>query len=73
VGAIAALGGATWWVVSLPFRLVFWTIALLGRVTGVMVGFVLMVLGMFLLAGPLSLIGIPLFVLGLVLTLRCLE
>jgi hypothetical protein len=64
--------GAAWFVASLPFRLVFWTIAWLGRLTGVMLGFVLMVLGMAFLAGPLFIVGIPLFIIGLVLTLRCL-
>jgi hypothetical protein len=68
-----ALLGALWFVVALPFRLVFWTIAWLGRLTGVVLGFVLMVVGMALLAGPLFILGIPLFVIGLVLTLRCLE
>jgi hypothetical protein len=70
---VLALLAAIWFIVTLPFRLVFWVIALLGRVTGILVGFSLMVGGMFFLAGPLFLIGIPLFVIGLVLTLRCLE
>jgi hypothetical protein len=71
--AIAAVFSGLWFVVTLPFRLVFWMIALLGRLTGVVLGFLLMVLGMALLAGPLFIVGIPLFVIGLVLTLRCLE
>jgi len=62
-----------WFVVSLPFRLFFWTIAWLGRLTAVMLGFTLMVVGMALWASPLFFIGIPLFLIGLVLTLRCLE
>jgi hypothetical protein len=68
-----ALLGAIWFLVTLPLRLVFWTIALLGRVAGVIIGFVLMVVGMALLAGPLFILGIPLFILGLVLMLRSLE
>jgi hypothetical protein len=72
VRLLVSLLGAVWFLIALPFRLVFWTIAWLGRLTGVAVGFLLMVTGMFLLAGPLFIIGIPLFVLGLVLTLRCL-
>lgn len=71
--ALLAILGAAWFLVTLPFRLVFWLIALLGRITGIVVGFSLMVAGMFFLAGPLFLIGIPLFAIGLVLTLRCLE
>jgi hypothetical protein len=64
---------AVWFIATLPFRLVFWIIALLGRIAGIVLGFSLMVGGMFFLAGPLFLIGIPLFIIGLVLTLRCLE
>jgi hypothetical protein len=70
---VVALLGALWFVVALPFRLVYWIIALLGRLTGVVLGFVLMVVGMALLAGPFFIVGVPLFVIGLVLTLRCLE
>ncbi len=70
--SVVALLGAAWFLVALPFRLVFWLIALLGRITGVVIGFSLMVAGMFFLAGPFFLIGIPLFLVGLVLTLRCL-
>lgn len=62
-----------WFIVTLPIRLVFWTLALLGRITGIVIGFSLMVVGMFFLAGPFFLIGIPLFFLGIVLTLRCLD
>jgi hypothetical protein len=73
IGAIVGLFRAIWFVVTLPFRLVFNTIALLGRLTGLVLGFTLMVVGTAFLAGPLFLIGIPLLVIGLVLTLRCLE
>ncbi len=64
---------ALWFIVTLPIRLVFWTLALLGRITGIVIGFSLMVIGMFFLAGPFFLIGIPLFLVGIVLTLRCLD
>ena len=67
------LFAAAWFVATLPLRLVFWLIAWLGRLTGIAIGFTLMVAGMFFLAGPFFLIGIPLFLIGLVLTLRCLE
>jgi hypothetical protein len=69
---LVGLLGAAWFAIALPFRLVFGAIAWLGRLAGVAVGFVLMVAGMFLLAGPLVIVGIPLFLIGLVLTLRCL-
>jgi hypothetical protein len=64
---------AVWFVVTLPIRLVFGILALLGRLAGIAVGFLLMVVGMFFLAGPFFLIGIPLFLVGIVLTLRCLD
>ncbi len=72
-GIVVTLLSAIWFTIILPFRLVFWLIALLGRVTGVILGFLLMVVGMALWASPLFIVGIPLFVIGLVLTLRCLE
>jgi hypothetical protein len=71
--AVLGLFASVWFLATLPFRLVFWLIAFLGRLTGIAVGFALMVAGMFFLAGPLFLIGIPLFLVGLVLTLRCLD
>jgi hypothetical protein len=70
---VVTLLSITWFAISLPFRLVFRLIALLGRLTGIILGFLLMVVGMALWASPLFVVGIPLFVIGLVLTLRCLE
>jgi hypothetical protein len=64
---------ALWFLVTLPFRLLFWGIAWLGRLTAVVLGFSLMVVGVALWAGPLFFLGIPLFLVGLVLTLRCLD
>jgi hypothetical protein len=64
---------AVWFTATLPFRLAFWIIAWLGRLTAVFLGFSLMVLGIALWAGPLFFVGIPLFVVGLVLMLRCLD
>jgi hypothetical protein len=61
-----------WFLITLPFRLVIGIISLLGRLTGIILGFALMVVGMALWAGPFFIIGIPLFIIGLVLTLRCL-
>ncbi len=66
------LFGAAWSILTFPFRLVFGAIALLGRLTGVAVGFTLMVVGMALGAGPFFLIGIPIFLVGLLLTMRSL-
>jgi hypothetical protein len=61
-----------WYLVTLPFRLVIGIIEWLGRLTGVILGFSLMVVGVAFWAGPLFFIGIPLFIIGLLLTLRCL-
>ena len=69
---VSMLAGV-WFIVTLPFRLVFWMIAWAGRVAAVFLGFSLMVVGIALWAGPLFFIGIPLFLVGLVLTLRCLD
>jgi hypothetical protein len=69
---VLALLAAAWWLATLPFRLVFWTIAWVGRLAGIAIGFAMMVAGMFFLAGPFFLVGVPLFLIGLVLTLRCL-
>jgi hypothetical protein len=63
---------AFWYLITLPFRVLIWVIGLLGRLTGLVVGFSLMVVGMALWAGPLFIIGIPVFIIGLLLTLRCL-
>ncbi len=71
-GTIGFLFTAVWWVVTLPFRLVFGALSLMGRMVGVAVGFSLMVVGVALGAGPFFLIGIPMFLVGLLLTLRCL-
>jgi hypothetical protein len=65
--------GIFWFIITLPFRLIFGAIAWLGRWTAVMLGFSFMVIGMALWAGPLFFLGIPLFLLGLVLMLRCLD
>jgi hypothetical protein len=70
---LVALVGSLWFLITLPFRLVFWVIAWLGRLTGAALGFSFMVVGIALMAGPLYIIGIPLFLVGLVVTLRCLE
>jgi hypothetical protein len=72
-GFAVSLLSTVWFLVGLPFRLTFSLIALLGRLTGVILGFLLMVVGMALWASPLFIVGIPLFVVGLVVTLRCLE
>jgi hypothetical protein len=68
MGIVAAL----WYLITLPLRLLIGIIGILGRLTGIILGFSLMVVGMALWAGPLFILGIPLFIIGLLLTLRCL-
>ncbi len=63
---------AIWAVITLPFRLLGWGVELLGRLAGLVVGFGLMVVGVALLAGAYYVIGIPVFLVGLVLMLRAL-
>jgi hypothetical protein len=65
--------GALWWVITLPIRLLFRVVELLGRLTAFVLGFVMMVVGVALGASPLFFVGIPMFVVGLLITLRALE
>jgi len=62
-----------WLLITLPFRLIFRLIAWLGRLTAMLLGFVLMVVGIALWAGPLFFVGIPVFIIGLFVTLRCFD
>lgn len=61
---------AIWWILTSPFRLVGWTVAMLGRLTSGTFGFALMVLGVALVAGAYFPAGIALFLVGLFFTLR---
>ena len=63
---------ALWMLITLPFRLVAGAIRLLGRMTALVIGFGLMVVGVGLGAGTLWLLGVPVFLVGLLLTLRSL-
>jgi len=64
--------GMIWSIVTLPIRVLAWLADFLGRLTGLGIGFALMVVGVALGAGPSLAVGLPLFVLGLLLTLRSL-
>ena len=68
--AFDLLFGTIWIILTLPFRLVFGIVGLLGRITGLVVGFSMMVAGAALSAGPLAILGIPLFVVGLLVAMR---
>jgi len=61
-----------WSVLTFPFRLIAWVVELIGRSMGVALGFVLMVVGVAICSGSLLILGIPVFVIGLLVTLRCL-
>ena len=64
--------GSLWSLVTLPFRLIGMAVEWGGRLVGASAGFALMVAGMALCAGSLVILGVPVFVIGLVLTLRSL-
>lgn len=64
---------AIWTILTLPFRLIGWAIETLGRITTMAIGFVLMVLGIALSASLLFPLGIPLFLIGLILAVRATE
>ncbi len=72
VSGFELLWTAIWFVLTLPFRIVFGIFSILGRIAALVVGFAIMVLGAALLPGPFVLIGLPLFALGLLLALRSL-
>lgn len=65
--------GTLWSVVLLPFRLLIGAVELFGRLVALALGFVLMVIGVAVCAGPLVIVGIPLFVVGLIITMRALD
>jgi hypothetical protein len=64
--------GVIWNILTLPIRIVVWVLDFLSRATGLVLGFALMVLGVAIGAGPSLILGVPVFVVGLLLTLRCL-
>jgi hypothetical protein len=76
-GAVDLLGliimlGVIWNILTLPLRLIVWVLDFLSRATGLVIGFALMVLGVALGAGPSLILGVPVFLVGLLLTLRSL-
>lgn len=61
-----------WSLVAFPFRLLALAVEFLGRFAALALGFTLMVAGGAISAGSLYVIGLPIFLLGLLLTLRAL-
>jgi hypothetical protein len=64
--------GALWTILTLPIRIIVWVLDFLCRATGLAIGFALMVLGVVVVAGPSLILGAPIFLIGLVLTLKSL-
>jgi hypothetical protein len=64
--------GVLWGILTFPFRLIGWAIDLLGRLIAVLLGFALMVVGVALCAASYLAVGIPTFLIGLILALRSL-
>jgi hypothetical protein len=63
---------ALWSILTFPFRLVGWVVAILGRAVGLVLGFLFMMVGIALWANTWIPVGVPLFIIGLLLTLRSL-
>ncbi len=61
-----------WSILTLPFRLIGGLVATFGRLLGGLSGFVLMVVGVAFCSSAIYILGLPLFVVGLVLTLKSL-
>jgi hypothetical protein len=64
--------GALWSILTWPFRLIAAIVAFCGRTLGVLFGFALMVIGVALCSGTIYLLGLPVFIVGLLMTLKCL-
>lgn len=71
-GSLTFMLGMLWRVVTFPFRLLGWVIDLFGRLVAVLLGFALMVIGMALCASSLMIVGVPVFVIGLILAMKSL-
>jgi hypothetical protein len=63
---------ALWSILTFPFRLIGWVVGLFGRLIGVVLGFAMMVVGVALCASSWLIVGLPLFLVGLIVTLRSL-
>ena len=64
--------GVFWSILTWPFRLIADIVALCGRALGVVFGFVLMVTGVALCSGAIYLLGVPIFLVGLLITMKSL-
>lgn len=64
--------GLTWFVMTLPFRLVFGVISTIGRMLGILLGFGLLALGGAMWAAQLPHFAMPVLIVGGLLTLKSL-
>lgn len=64
--------GVIWSVFTFPFRMIGLAVELAGRAVGIVLGFVFMVVGVALCAAQWLPLGLPLFVVGLIVVLKCL-
>ena len=65
--------GVLWSILTLPFRLIAGVVAFCGRALGVVFGFGLIVVGVAFCSGAIYLLGVPIFILGLLLMLKSLD
>lgn len=65
--------GAIWSILTFPFRLIAGVVAFCGRALGVGLGFVLMVVGVAFCSGAIYLLGVPVFILGLLMMMKSLD
>jgi hypothetical protein len=63
---------AIWAILTFPFRLIGWFVALCGRAVGLVIGFALMVAGVGLCAQQWLPVGLPVLVIGLLLTAKAI-
>jgi hypothetical protein len=61
-----------WYAFTWPFRLLFWTVAWIGRLSASGLGYCLMVIGIAVWTGPFVCLGALMFLLGLIVMLKCL-
>ena len=62
-----------WYAFTWPFRRLFRTVARIGRLSLTVLGYCLMVIGIAVGTGSFVWPGILVFLLGLIMTLKCLE
>jgi len=61
-----------WAIFTFPFRVIGWVVGICGRVVGLTLGFALMVCGVALCANSWLPAGLPVFAIGLLLTIKAL-